>query len=59
MLNYFKQKYKKFACWIGWHSFPNYDCIQKHPDDPLKFLILAKCKWCGFEGQIDSQANLF
>lgn len=44
--------YKKFACWIGWHKvscFAGFDgCSAK-----------AKCDWCGFEGMIDSQGNLF
>ena len=46
---------KKFFCWIGWHSiligfnYSNYDGYIQH----------AKCKWCGFEGMIDSQGNLF
>ena len=49
--------WKRFCCWIGWHG-PRTD---KHHavDDPLHFLVYAKCKWCGYEGQIDSQGNLF
>ena len=47
--------FKKFFCWAGWHSFfvgfdEQYNCgINIH----------AKCKWCGYEGMIDSQGNLF
>jgi hypothetical protein len=44
---------KKFFCWIGWHSFKydvtGFDGASKH----------ARCKWCGYEGMIDSQGNLF
>jgi len=46
---------KKLFCKIGWHSFPvgfkflYHDGCNEH----------AKCKWCGFEGMIDSQGNLF
>lgn len=45
--------FKPFACWIGWHSY-HYDTIgfdgcSEH----------AKCQWCGYEGMIDSQGNLF
>ena len=42
-------------CKIGWHSFlggyePLYfDGCSEH----------AKCKWCGYEGMVDSQGNLF
>ena len=52
--------YKKFRLWLckhlSWHT-----PIEKHhvDNDPLKFLVFAKCKWCGFEGQVDSQGNLF
>jgi len=51
--------YRKLACKIGWHSWPNFDDVHKKKDDPLLFLTYAKCKWCGYEGQIDSQGNLF
>ncbi len=51
--------YKKFACWIGWHSYPNFDSVHKSSKDPLKFLTFAKCKWCDYGGQIDGQGNLF
>ncbi len=51
---------KRLFCWIGWHSYPvGYDNLHHDPDDPLQFLLFAKCKWCGYEGQIDSQGNLF
>jgi hypothetical protein len=49
---------KKLHCKIGWHSY-TYSDVHKKPDDPFKFLTFAKCKWCGYEGQIDSQGNLF
>ena len=52
--------YKKIRIWfckhLGWHSPID---LHKLPEDPLQFLIFAKCKWCGYEGQIDSQGNLF
>ncbi len=51
--------YQKFACKIGWHSYPNFGHIHHAENDPLKFLTFAKCLWCGYEGQIDSQGNLF
>lgn len=56
---YLIKKYKQFACWIGWHSYPNYDNTHYDPKDPLHFLVHAKCRWCNFEGLIDSQGNLF
>lgn len=48
---------KRFFCRIGWHSFPvgfvhiyfDFDGFNEH----------ARCKWCGYEGMIDSQGNLF
>jgi hypothetical protein len=46
---------KNFLCWIGWHSiFTGFE--------PVSFdgcSIHARCKWCGGEGLIDSQGNLF
>lgn len=50
---------RRYACWMGWHSHPNFDNVHKSPNDPYQFLTYAKCKWCGYEGQIDSQGNLF
>lgn len=47
--------YKKFACWIGWHS----------PARHLKYMeydgcsVHCQCPWCGYVGMIDSQGNLF
>ena len=46
---------KRLFCKIGWHSFPagfepiSFDGCSEH----------ARCKWCGYEGMIDSQGNLF
>lgn len=44
---------KRFFCWAHWHSFSyeytDHDGCSQH----------AKCKWCGYEGMIDSQGNLF
>ena len=50
--------YRKFACKVGWHSYP-YFGISTKPKDSTGFLVFAKCEWCGYEGQIDSQGNLF
>jgi len=52
-----------FLDWIfckvfPWHS-GTYDDVHHAENDPHKFLVFAKCKWCGYEGQIDSQGNLF
>jgi hypothetical protein len=51
--------YRKLSCRCGWHSYPDFSNIHYKTDDPLIFLVFAKCKWCGYEGQIDSQGNLF
>lgn len=46
---------KRFFCWIGWHSViggfeaTGFDGASIH----------ARCRWCGYEGMIDSQGNLF
>ena len=54
MKNLFKKivdTYKKFACWIGWHSPPSkWEAV----DD-----VHCKCPWCGYVGLVDSQGNLF
>ncbi len=56
---------KRFCCWIGWHSiFAGFDGPHipdpfPSSEDPLHFLVFARCRWCGYEGQIDSQGNLF
>lgn len=44
---------RRFFCWMKWHSIGY---------EPLFFdgaSVHAKCKWCGFEGMVDSQGNLF
>lgn len=48
-----KEKIKRFFCKIGWHSF-SYDYVYR---DEVN--VHAKCKWCGKEGLVDSQGNLF
>lgn len=50
-----KNLIRRFLCWIGWHDVVTY----KDDNDPHKFLTFGKCKFCGKEGQIDSQGNLF
>ena len=60
IMPFFKIEFmRKFYCKImSWHS-KSYDDVHKDPKDPLQFLDFAKCKWCGYEGQVDSQGNLF
>lgn len=46
--------YKRFACRIGWHSYPHFE--------PTGFdgaSVHARCRWCPKQGMIDSQGNLF
>lgn len=46
---------KRFFCWIGWHSFwSGYEWIGFDGAS-----VHARCKWCGGEGMVDSQGNLF
>jgi hypothetical protein len=59
MIKWLVEMYKRFACWIGWHSAPHFDDVHHSPLDPHHFLTFARCRWCGFTGQIDSQGNLF
>ena len=46
---------QKFYCKIGWHChskdyiFNEFNGVSNH----------CTCKWCGYEGMIDSQGNLF
>lgn len=51
--------YQKIACKFGWHSYPYFEHTHHKENDPLKFLTFSSCKWCKYEGQIDSQGNLF
>jgi uncharacterized membrane protein len=47
--------YRKFACNVmHWHSYPYFDTTTN--DGCSQY---AKCKWCGYEGMLDSQGNLF
>lgn len=47
---------KKIFCKIGWHSF-SYDIVEY--DEHIGENHHYKCKWCGYEGLVDSQGNLF
>ena len=50
-----KKLLKKFFCKIGWHSiFVGF--INLYNDGASQH---AKCRWCDYEGMIDSQGNLF
>ena len=46
---------QKMYCKIGWHChrkdyiYNGFDGASSH----------CKCKWCGYEGMVDSQGNLF
>ena len=44
---------KRLLCRIKWHSWSynntHHDGCSQH----------ASCKWCSFEGMVDSQGNLF
>lgn len=52
LLPSFRGLFKPFACIMGWHSY-KYDIVIH---DGLKY---HKCQWCGHEGIVDSQGNLF
>ena len=47
------RRIKRFLCCIGWHSWTyedvGHDGCSRH----------SRCKWCGYEGLVDSQGNLF
>jgi len=48
---------KRFFCHMGWHSyFSGYEDIPKRSNAVNAH---ARCPWCGFEGMVDSQGNLF
>lgn len=47
--------YKRFACWIGWHSPSHmWETVESKYGTSRE-----KCPWCGYEGLVDSQGNLF
>jgi len=46
---------KRFFCWLGWHSWIGGYELLYHDGCSTH----ARCKWCGYEGMIDSQGNLF
>ncbi len=46
--------WKRFCCWIGWHSHPRFDSTGFDGCS-----VHAKCRWCGYKGMIDGQGNLF
>jgi hypothetical protein len=51
MLSYIK----RFLCWIGWHSISvGYETVEHYGCS-----MHEKCSWCGYEGRVDSQGNLF
>lgn len=52
--DYFKILQKIF-CKIGWHCHKK-DYIYQSFDGAS---VHCKCKWCGYNGMVDSQGNLF
>ncbi len=48
-----KEKMKRFACWIGWHSWKYR--ILGHDGCSFK----AQCLWCDYKGLLDSHGSLF
>ena len=49
---------KRIFCKIGWHSFSvGYDLVEH--DGYHGICDKYRCKWCGYEGMVDSQGNLF
>ena len=46
------KSWKRFCCWMGWHSWPRFD-----PEFFDGCSIHAR--WCDCRGKIDSQGNLF
>jgi len=39
---------------MGWHSHPHFETTGFDGAS-----VHARCEWCGYEGMIDSQGNLF
>ena len=52
------KKIKRLLCKIGWHGLPPFwkDWESLGSDGASEH---AKCKWCGYEGRIDSTGALF
>ncbi len=46
------KRLKSFLCKIGWHGPKEYGGFDGAS-------LYARCKWCGFQGLVDSQGNLF
>ena len=46
---------QKIFCKIGWHCHSK-DYIFEYNDGASNH---CKCKWCGYNGMVDSQGNLF
>lgn len=47
--------FKRFFCWLGWHS--RFVGFERTGFDGAS--VHARCKWCGYEGMIDSTGTLF
>lgn len=46
---------QKFYCKIGWHCH-----TKDYRFDRIEGICIhATCKWCGYQGLVDSQGNLF
>lgn len=54
----FSKILQKYYCKIDWHSYKRlYQEIKAK--DVFDTNTHCRCPWCGFEGLIDSQGNLF
>lgn len=45
---------KRFFCWVGWHSW-KYDITGVSGPN----FANGRCRWCGYEGLVDTQGHLF
>lgn len=54
----FSRLLQKFYCKIGWHSYSHLYETVVHDVGWTKY-ARCRCPWCGYEGMVDSQGNLF
>ena len=53
----FSKRLRSFYCKIGWHSYTHLYIVVEQ--DVCTQYKKYKCPWCGYEGLVDSQGNLF
>ena len=47
-----KNPYKRFRCWMGWHSGERYILYSHHKISTSGYLLCSRCLWCDCKARV-------